>query len=181
MTGKGRGRRRAARKAGHLKMSIHGFALDSIAQMPVVLLKSDDEANTLPIWLNSTDSLYIVAELIRHDAAAKSDRKDLLAALLAHLGTEVTAVVIDDMKDGLVTASVSLVLCEEPVKLEIRAAEALVLALKHSLPVLVADHLLDSAPFPDGVSDQRFTAADERRFVDFLDNLDPAALGKYPM
>lgn len=180
MTIKGRGRRRTARKAGHLKMSIYGFALDSIAQMPVVLLKSDDEVNSLPIWLNSTDTLYIVAELIRHDAAAKSDRKDLLAALLAHLGTEVTAIVIDDVKDGLVTASANLILGGEPVKLEIRAAEALVLALKHSLPVLVADHLLDNAPFPDGV-DQRFTDADERRFVDFLDNLDPAALGKYPM
>jgi len=165
----------------YLKMSIYGFALDSIAQMPVVLLKDAGEANTIPIWINSTDALYIVAELIRHDASAKSDRKDLLSALLGHLEAEVEEIVIEDMKDGLFDASVGVALDGETVKLDVRISEALVLALKHSLPLMVADHLLDKASLPVGETDVRFTEADARRFVDFLENLDPADLGKYPM
>ncbi|WP_306533159.1 bifunctional nuclease family protein [Geobacter sp.] len=165
----------------YLKMSIYGFALDSIAQMPVVLLKDADEANTIPIWINSTDALYIVAELIRHDASAKSDRKDLLSALLGHLDAEVEEIVIEDMKDGLFDASVGVALDGETVKLDVRISEALVLALKHSLPVMVAEHLLHKISLCDGETDERFTDADARRFVDFLENLDPADLGKYPM
>ncbi|AJE03667.1 hypothetical protein GPICK_10185 [Geobacter pickeringii] len=162
-------------------MSIYGFALDSIAHMPVVILKDAEEANTLPLWLSSTDALSMVAELVRNDASAKSDRKDLLAALLAHLGTEVAEIAIDDMKEGLVTASVSLELNGEMVKLGVRTSEALVLALKHSLPVMVASRLLEDSPLASGDSGERFTKLDERRFVDFLENLDPADLGKYPM
>lgn len=165
----------------YLKMNIHGFALDSIAQRPVVLLKDADEANTIPIWINSSDTLYIVAELVRHDAAAKSDRKDLLSALLGHLEAEVAEIVIEDMKDGLFDASVGVLLDGETVLLPVRIPEALVLALKHSLPVMVADHLLKKIAKSDGDTDERFTDADVRRFVDFLENLDPADLGKYPM
>jgi bifunctional DNase/RNase len=147
MKGRGRRGRTAEETTAYLTMSIHGFALDSIAQMPVVLLKDADETKTLPIWINSTDALYIVAELVRHDASVKSDRKDLLSALLDHLGTHVTGVVIDDIKDGLATASVEL---------------------------------LDRVTSAVGTEAQ-FSEADERRFVDFLDGLDPSALGKYPM
>lgn len=165
----------------YLKMNIHGFALDSIAQRPVVLLKDADEANTIPIWINSTDTLYIVAELVRHDAVAKSDRKDLLSALLGHLGAAVEEVVIEDVKDGLFDALVGVSVDGETVMLPVRISEALVLALKHSLPVMVADHLLRKISQCDGDRDGRFTDADARRFVDFLENLDPADLGKYPM
>ncbi|WP_298435946.1 bifunctional nuclease domain-containing protein [Geobacter sp.] len=168
-------------RPAYVKMSIYGFALDSIAQMPVVILKDAEETNTLPLWLNSSDALYMVAELVSSDASAKSDRKDLLAALLDHLGTEVAEVAIDDMKEGLVTASVSLELGGKMVKLGVRTSEALVLALKHSLPVMVARRLLEDSPLVPDESEGRFTRLDERRFVDFLENLDPADLGKYPM
>lgn len=170
-----------ADRPSYRRMSIYGFALDSIAHMPVVILKDADETNTLPLWLSSTDALSMVAELIRNDASAKSERKDLLAALLAHLGTEVAEIAIDDMKEGLVTASVSLKLGGKMVKLGVGASEALVLALKHSLPVMVASHLLEDSPLAPDESGERFTKVDERRFVDFLENLDPADLGKYPM
>jgi len=163
----------------YLKMNIHGFALDSIAQRPVVLLKDGDEANTIPIWINSTDTLYIVAELVRHDAVATSDRKDLLSALLSHLDAAVEEIVIEDVRDGLFDASVGVTVDGATVMLPVRISEALVLALKHSLPVMVAEHLLHKISRCD--SAECFTDADARRFVDFLENLDPADLGKYPM
>jgi bifunctional DNase/RNase len=165
----------------YLKMNIHGFALDSIAQRPVVLLKDADEANTIPSWINSTDALYIVAELIRHDAGAKSDRKDLLSALLHHFDAEVKEVVIEDMKDGLFDAAAGVWVDDAMVMLPVRISEALSLALKHNLPVMVANHLLDKISYVGDEDDERFTDADTRRFVDFLENLDPADLGKYPM
>lgn len=165
----------------YLKLKVYGFALDSIAQMPVVLLKDEDDTVTLPIWINSNDALYIVAELIRHDAAAKSDRKDLQAALLAHLAAEIAEIVIDDMKDGLFSAAVVLAVDGERLKLDVRISEALVLALKQSLPVLVSRELMERVSLIDEAAEERFTDVDERRFVDFLENLDPADLGKYPM
>ncbi|RNC70105.1 MAG: bifunctional nuclease family protein [Desulfuromonadales bacterium] len=165
----------------YLTMTIYGFALDSIAQMPVVLLKNADESSTLPIWINSSDALYIVAELVRHEASSRSDRKDLLSALLRHLQADVEDIAIDDMKDGLISASVGLTVGGEPLRLDVRVSEALVMALKHSLPVMVASHLLDTSMSPSDTEHEHFTEADERRFVDFLDNLDPADLGKYPM
>lgn len=165
----------------HLKLNVYGFALDSIAQMPVVLLKDEEDSITLPIWISSNDALYIVAELIRHDAAAKSDRKDLQTALLNHFEAEIAEIVINDMKDGLFSSSVVLLVGAEQVKLDVRISEALVLALKQSLPVMVSRELMERISLVDEAADERFTDVDERRFVDFLENLDPADLGKYPM
>lgn len=165
----------------YLQMTIYGFALDSIAQMPVVILKDADESNSLPIWINNMDALYIVAELIRGDASAKSDRKDFLTALLDHLNTEITEISIESMKDGLFAASISIVVAGETVKLDVRTSEALVLAMKNKMSVMVARHLLEQPATLAGEGSGQFTEVDERRFVDFLENLDPADLGKYPM
>lgn len=165
----------------HIVMTIHGFALDSIAQMPVVLLKDEHGEITLPIWINGTDTLYIVAELIRRDASSSGERKDLLTALLGHLGAEVLDISIDGGKDGKFICSVRLMVGEEELRLPVRISEAIVLALKNALPVMVPRHLVEEATAPAGTMGDHFTEADERRFVDFLEGLDPADLGKYPM
>jgi bifunctional DNase/RNase len=68
----------------YIEMKVSGFTLDSIAQMPLVLLKDANEAHALPIWINTMDAVSIAAELISRDMSAESGCSDLLTKLLAN-------------------------------------------------------------------------------------------------
>jgi bifunctional DNase/RNase len=57
----------------------------------------------------------------------------------------------------------------------------MITALKYKLPVMVHEEVIKQASMLDLNEGNFSRETDARRFVDFLENLDPAALGKYPM
>ena len=165
----------------YVKMKVNGFTLDSIAQMPVVLLKDADEGYALPIWINTMDAVSIAAELISRDMSAESGCSDLLTKLLSQMRLKVDKINIDDLSDGVFDVSIVFAgECEE-IKLSVRPSEAVVMALKYDIPVHVAEHVLSQSLVMPTSDQSIFDGSDERRFVDFLESLDPKDLGKYPM
>lgn len=165
-----------------LEMKVFGFTLDSIAHRPVVILKdAKDGENTVPIWISATDAVSIAAELISRDLPSQSGRGDLLTVLLAQTGMEVARIAIEGLEEGVFKASVTFVGNGEELKVEVRPCEALVASLKYAMPVMVAEEVMARASI-HALSDREIAREnDARRFVDFLENLDPAELGKYPM
>jgi len=165
----------------YVEMKVNGFTLDSIAQMPVVLLKDADEGYALPIWINTMDAVSIAAELISRDMSAESGCSDLLTKLLSQMRLKVDKINIDDLSDGVFDVSIVFAgECEE-IKLSVRPSEAVVMALKYDIPVYVAEHVLSQSLVMPTSDQSIFDGSDERRFVDFLESLDPKDLGKYPM
>ncbi len=165
------------------KMKVFGFTLDTLAQRPVVILKDAEDANTVPIWISSQEAVSIAAELIRNDVAAENGHGDLLSLLLDRMAMKVAKVTIDDLQDGIFSASVVLHRDrgESELRISVRPYEALLVSLKYRLPVLVADKVMARASLLAMADEKIARENDARRFVDFLENLDPAELGKYPM
>ena len=165
----------------YVEMKVNGFTLDSIAQMPVVLLKDADEGYALPIWINTMDAVSIAAELISRDMSAESGCSDLLTKLLSQMRLKIDKISIDDLKDGVFDVSIVFAGEREKIKLSVRPSEAVVIALKYDIPVHVAEHVLSQSLVMPTSDQSIFDGSDERRFVDFLESLDPKDLGKYPM
>jgi len=166
----------------YLEMKVYGFALDAIAQMPVIILKDAEEEHSVPVWINASESVSFAAEFIGREVATRSGRKDVLGALLERLGMSIRAVVIDSLHDGIFHASVRLVPQEgEELNLEVHVSEALLISLKYRLPVLMNSELLGQVSNLDLTAEGLTKENNARRFVDFLDQLDPSAMGKYPM
>lgn len=166
----------------YLEMKVFGFALDAIAQMPVIILKDADEKHAVPVWINASDSVSFAAEFVGREVSARSGRKDLFTSLLERLGMSVSSIRIDDLQSGVFTASVRLASADgEQMTLEIHVSEAMLLSLKYRLPVLVNSEILTQVSTLD-MNEEGFAKENNaRRFVDFLDHLDPSAMGKYPM
>jgi uncharacterized protein len=163
------------------KMKVFGFTLDTIAQRPVVILKDAEDANTVPIWIGSMEAVSIAAELISNDISAQNGRGDLLSKLLEKMDMKVTMISIDTLKDGVFSATVTLCCEESEIRLDVRPYEALIISLKYRLPVMVADEVLARGSM-QAMNDETIAREnDARRFIDFLENLEPADLGKYPM
>jgi uncharacterized protein len=166
----------------YLEMKVFGFALDAIAQMPVIILKDADEKHAVPVWINASESVPFAAEFVGREVYVRSGRKDVFASLVERLGMSVSSIVIESLLDGIFTASVRLASeGAEEMRLELHVSEAMLLSLKYRLPVMVNSELLTQVSTLD-MNEEGFARENNaRRFVDFLDQLDPSAMGKYPM
>jgi uncharacterized protein len=165
----------------YLEMTVFGFTMDSLANRPVVILKDAKESNTIPIWLSTAEALAIAAELILRDSSGRSGRKDLMAQLMAQTATEIGAIVIEGVNDGVFTALVKFIRNGEEVPVAVRPCEAISVALKYKMPLMVAEEVVAQASIL-ALSDEELARENNaRRFTEFLENLDPASLGKYPM
>jgi hypothetical protein len=58
--------------------------------------------------------------------------------------------------------------------------EAILMALRYTLPVMVSATLLERLTLPTGVSD-RATGEERGSYEDLLEKLDPTEMGKFPM
>lgn len=163
------------------EMTVYGFTVDSIANMPVVILKDAEGENTVPIWISPEDAVSIAAELIKGDISSKSGRNDLMFNLLERVGLTLAKVVVEDIKDSIFEFSVRFVREGEEIKVDVKPSEALVISLRSKLPVLISEELLARASTLTLGGDNLGRETNARRFVDFLENLNPEEMGKYPM
>lgn len=166
----------------YVEMKVFGFALDAIAQMPVIILKDAEEKYAVPVWINATESVSFAAQFVGREMSARNSRKDVFTTLIERLEMKVSGIYVESLRDGVFTASVRLVSRdEEELRLEVHVAEAMLLSLKYHMPVQVNDEVLTQASSLD-MNEEGFAKENNaRRFVDFLDHMDPAAMGKYPM
>jgi len=166
----------------YLEMKVFGFALDAIAQMPVILLKDADEKHTVPVWISTSESVTFAAEFVGREVSLRNGRKDLLTVLIERLSMQITGIFIESLNDGVFTSSVRLAATDgEEMRLELHVSEAMLLSLKYRMPVQVDSDLLAQVSTLDMTEDGFAQENNARRFVDFLDQLDPTTLGKYPM
>lgn len=163
------------------ELTVYGFTMDSIANMPVVILKDAEEKKTLPVWISAKEAVAMATELIGSNVAGVSSENDLFGNLLARIGVQLEKILIDDVRDGLLVASAVFSINNEEICIPAKTVEALSLSLKHQKPILISEELLEKAVVLDaGVSTQN-DENNARRFVDFLENLKPEEMGKYPM
>ncbi len=163
------------------KMKVYGFTLDTLAHRPVVILKNAEDTQTVPIWISSREAVSIAAELINSDVSTQNGRGDLLSLLLDKMAMGVARISIDGLDDGVFTASVTLNRESGKVRINVRPSEALIISLKYKLPVMISDEVMARASMLAMTDETIARENDARRFIDFLENLDPADLGKYPM
>ncbi|MBU5635547.1 bifunctional nuclease family protein [Geomonas sp. Red69] len=166
----------------YVEMKVFGFALDAIAQMPVIILKDAEEKHAVPVWINTSESVSFAAQFVGREMSVRNSRKDVFTTLVERLDMTVSGIYVESLRDGVFTASVRLEPREgEELRLEVHVAEAMLLSLKYHMPVRVNDEVLTRASSLD-MNDEGFAQENNaRRFVDFLDHMDPAAMGKYPM
>ncbi len=163
------------------EMKVFGFAVDSIAGRPVVILKDDCDDNTVPVWISTTEAFAIAAELVLWDGSSSGKAKDLLALFLEKADTEIGAVIIDGLNDGKFAARVKFLRGAEEFSVEVRPCEAIMAALRYKMSIQVAEEVLQRASVVEVSGEELAAEHNARRFAEFLDNLDPASLGKYPM
>lgn len=169
----------STRSAEYRYLNIVGFTVD--ATQPLALFKDEAAEITFPLWLDMMDVLSITAELITSRFSGRSEKNDLLDALLATIELKVTDVLIDGAAGSGYTADVCLEGVGRVVKVRVGLVTALLTAIKYKLAVGISEEALSSSSFVDQSCAESVALDDDKRLLAMLENMKPEEMGKYPM
>jgi hypothetical protein len=159
-----------------VEMTIKGLMVDPVTNMPIVILKDEEGQRVLPIWVGIFEANAIALQ-IENIETPRPMTHDLLRNIIEDLKADVEKIVVSDLKDDTFYAVIHLRVDGEVVAIDARPSDAIALALRVRVPILVEETVISGAKNIDFAPDK----ANSERLAQWLDSLDPDELGKYKM
>ena len=126
-----------------VEMEVKGVRLDAAGNSPVVLLADKEGKKALPIWVGLLEANAIDKEL-RNNTSPRPMTHDLLYSILAQAHVKVKEVRIVDIKNNIYYATLFLTINKGVVEIDARPSDAIVIALKSKIPILVSAKILEA-------------------------------------
>jgi bifunctional DNase/RNase len=159
-----------------IRMTVRGIALDPITNMPIIILKDQEEKRALPIWVGIFEANAIALELEKI-ATPRPMTHDLIKNILDGVGASVQQIVVNDLKDNTFFAVIEVNHNGNMVNIDSRPSDAIALALRLNAPIFVTDKVVSKAKSMDIAEEKE----DSDRWREWLENLKPEDFGKYKM
>jgi len=159
-----------------VEMKVRGLALDPVSNMPIIILRDEEDKRSLPIWVGIFEANAIALELEKI-ATPRPMTHDLIKSLLLGLNTGLRKVVVSELKDDTFYAVIWLDRDGELISVDSRPSDALALALRLDCPIYVEETVLKSSKLAASVSD-KVNNEELRRWLEGLNDED---LGRYKM
>lgn len=156
---------------GFDKMVIHGVSFDVASKQPIVLLKSEESARYLPIWIGGPEAAAILVKL-QNAEFPRPMTHDLLTNVLGSLSAKLERVLVTELKDNTFYAVLRLMAGGQEIDIDSRPSDAIALAVRTEAPIFASHELLET----NGIElDQGPDQTDEvmAQFRDFLDQVSP--------
>jgi uncharacterized protein len=157
-------------------MEVKALIVDPIANMPVVILRDEDEKNFLPIWVGVFEANAIALQM-EGITTPRPMTHDLLRNIIREISGNVVQVVINNLQENTFYAQIHLRLSGKAFTIDSRPSDAIALALRMEAPVFVEESVLEKSRANDDASD----AQNAERLRKWLEEADPESLSKYKM
>lgn len=128
--------------ASFIEMEVKGIRMDAIGQNPVVILADKEGKKALPIWIGFPEASAIEREL-NQISAPRPMTHDLLYSILRQAQIKIKEVKIVQLKNHTYYATLSLVSNKDQLDVDARPSDAIILALKAKVPILIATKILE--------------------------------------
>ncbi|MEE8607567.1 MAG: bifunctional nuclease family protein, partial [Nitrospiraceae bacterium] len=146
------------------QMKVRGLMFDPYNNTFIVLLRDEEQAEMLPIWVGKPEASAISFAL-EGVTAPRPMTHDLMKSILDAVHAKVISVVISDLKDNTYYAKVHLSYEDSEYAIDSRPSDAIALALRTKAPIFANEDVL------------RKQASEE--LDQWLENLKPEDFGKY--
>lgn len=162
-----------------VEMKVRGLALDPVSNMPIIILRDEEEKRSLPIWVGIFEANAIALELEKI-STPRPMTHDLIKNILESVEAKVEKVVVNDLRDNTFFALIHLRLGEEEITVDSRPSDAIALALRVSAPIFVEEDVVRRAKSVEPAVKEA-AADDQEKLKEWLDNIKPEDFGKYKM
>jgi bifunctional DNase/RNase len=160
------------------KVSIAGLTMDPASNTPIIILKSDDDEQAVPIWIGLLEATSIASALqnIKYD---RPMTHDLLKNFADNLQISIVKVEVCDLKDNTFYARIYFVSKDQSFDIDARPSDAIALALRFKAPIYVEDSVMQKSKISDGEAEVVDTSEEGKKWADYLTNLSSDDFGKY--
>ena len=168
-----------------VEVTIDSVRVSLRSQHRIVVLKETGSTRFLPIWIGPFEADAITIEL-QGVEVARPLTHDLLKAMAEKLGAEILQVTITDLRNDTFYAEISLQVNGRRLLVDSRPSDAIALAVRARVPVLVADSVMEQAAItpeedleggtPVDAGDVPDEAGPPEAFKEFLEGLDLSGL-----
>jgi bifunctional DNase/RNase len=162
-----------------VEMKVRGLALDPVSNMPIIILRDDEDKRSLPIWVGIFEANAIALELEKI-ATPRPMTHDLLKNVLESLDTQVTRVVVTDLRENTFYAVLHLKLGPNEYTVDSRPSDAIALALRVAAPIFVDEDVFPKAGKMEVSKEGEPVKADDpEQLREWLQNIKPEDFEKY--
>jgi bifunctional DNase/RNase len=127
-----------------LEMKVRGLALDPLSNMPIIILKDEEDKRSLPIWVGIFEANAIALELEKI-ATPRPMTHDLIKNILEAVHARVTKIVVTDLKENTFYALLHVQIGEREYTVDSRPSDAIALALRVAAPIFVDEEVVKKA------------------------------------
>jgi bifunctional DNase/RNase len=116
-----------------LEMKVKGLALDPLSNMPMIILRDEEEKRSLPIWVGLFEANAIALELEKI-STPRPMTHDLIKNILESLDARVQKIVVNHLRLG-----------SADITVDSRPSDAIALALRVGAPIFVEEDVVQKA------------------------------------
>lgn len=170
---------------------VESIRVSLVTQHRVVILREVGGDRHLPIWIGRFEA-EAIAMVLQGVDAARPLPYDLLTTVLGELDTKIEHIVVTDLNQDVFYASIILDRSGTTVQIDSRPSDAIAVAVRAEVPILVEESVMDRAGITMGEEDDEeqpttrpFEEADVpideeglSAFRDFIDTLDLDDFGR---
>jgi hypothetical protein len=160
------------------RVNIAGLAMDPESNTPIIILKSDEDDRTIPIWIGLLEATSIASAM----RSIKFDRPmthDLFKNFMEIQKVEVAKIEVCDLKDNTYYARIYCMSEERTFSMDARPSDAIAIALRFSAPIYVDEKVFNESKMVGESGEVLDKSEEGQKWADYLENLSPDDFGKY--
>ena len=128
-----------------VEMKVLGLTMDSGTKAPILVLRTVEGEDVLPLWIGGVEAMSISLAL----SSAQAERPlthDLLIRVLEGVNATISGVTITDVKDGIFYAMLDIMHGASMLSIDCRPSDGIALALRAQAPIRAVESVIAHAP-----------------------------------
>jgi uncharacterized protein len=160
------------------KVIVSGLILDPDSNTPIMILKSEENNQVIPIWIGLLEATAIAALLkgIRFD---RPMTHDLFLNFVELTGVTITSVEVCDILDSTFYARINFYSSGALFSLDARPSDAIAIALRANAPIFVDEKVFLKSSNKDEPVHAADNSEEGQKWSEYLNNLSSNDFGKY--
>ncbi|MGH7332197.1 MAG: bifunctional nuclease family protein [Candidatus Rokuibacteriota bacterium] len=156
-----------------VEMKVRGLALDPVSNMPIIILRDEEDKRSLPIWVGIFEANAIALELEKIPTPRPMTH-DLIKNILETIEARLLKIVVTDLRENTFFAELHLQVGEGEVTVDSRPSDAIALALRAAAPIYVDEEVVRKAKSLEVTKESEPVKADDpERLREWLENIKP--------